>query len=59
MQPVPCLRISEKDQLGFLVTKILGGDSLIHKQNKDPETNRGSPRPAREGATTDIISLEA
>jgi hypothetical protein len=23
------------------VTIILGGDSLIHKENKDPETNRG------------------
>jgi len=26
------------------VTKILGGDSLIHNKTKDPETNRGSPR---------------
>jgi hypothetical protein len=33
---------SLKDQLGFLVTKILGGDSFIQK--KDPEINRGSPR---------------
>jgi hypothetical protein len=26
------------------VTKILGGDSLIHNKTKDPEINRGSPR---------------
>jgi len=26
------------------VTKILGGDSLIHNKTKDPETNRGSPQ---------------
>jgi hypothetical protein len=30
---------SLKDQLGFLMTKILGGDSLIHNKTKDPETN--------------------
>ena len=38
---------SLKDQLGFLVTIILGGDSFIHK-NKNPEINsplrEGSPR---------------
>ena len=33
---------SLKDQLGFLVTIILGGDSFIHK-NKKPEIN--SPLP--------------
>jgi hypothetical protein len=32
------------------VTKILGGDSLLHNKQKDPEINRGSPR--SEGATT-------
>ena len=26
------------------MTIILGGDSLSHKRNKDPETNRGSSR---------------
>ena len=33
---------SLKDQLGFLVTIILGGDSLIHKNKKKLEINRGS-----------------
>jgi len=35
---------SVKDQLGFLMTIILGGDFLIHKTKKKPEINRGSPR---------------
>jgi len=44
MQPVPCLRISERT-VRFPSDQILGGDSLIQKQkNKDPEINRGSPR---------------
>jgi hypothetical protein len=38
---------SVKDQLGFVVTIILGGDFLIHKtKQKKPEINRGSPRSA-------------
>ena len=39
---------SLKDQLGFLVTIILGGDSLIHKQKKRPRNQsrvrRAPPR---------------
>jgi hypothetical protein len=44
---------SLKDQLGFLVTIILGGDSFIHKKNRPRNQSRiaTTPRSAREGAT--------
>ena len=44
---------SLKDQLGFLVTIILGGDSLLHKKQRprNQPMVAATPRSAREGAT--------
>jgi hypothetical protein len=43
-----------KDQLGFLVTIILGGASFIQIKTKDPEINWGFAARVRQSIPTDI-----
>jgi len=61
MQPIPCLRIF-KILVRFLVTIILGGDSLFTKQrprHECPVSGRvAATSSSREGATQHVVQVK-